>query len=242
MELSVQPRKQGPVSLGPALVTALLLAITLLLAGCTSNEDVDPQAVLNEAIPAMRALESFTFTYDVTRPEDTEPVQGTDVVALDGAVDSAGSMEAGIDLTQNGIPLHINFVAVGDTHYVQNPLTQRWQSVAASDSPVGELNLGASAIQILERIQSPAYDGQDEIEDVACHRITGTVAAEDVEGIAQAVSVDSDFPVEVWVGVEDSLIRRITLDGAATTTEPEGTVRTIELQGFNEPVEIEPPA
>jgi hypothetical protein len=240
--MTVHPRRARSRRRFAAAALLPLLALLLLAAGCSDDEEADPAEVLSQAIPAMRGLETFTFTYDVARPEDSDPVQGTDVVALEGAVNSEGSMKAGIDLLQSGIPLHINFVAVGDTHYVENPLTRRWQSVAATDSPVGKLNLGAGAIQILEKIQDPTYEGRDEIEGAQCHRIKGSVAAQDVEGIAQAISVEANFPVEVWVGVDDSLIRRITLDGAATTKEPEETVRTIELREFNQPVQIEPPA
>jgi hypothetical protein len=224
-----------------ALLLVTMVFLPLAVFACSGEEEVDPQEIFSEAIPAMKALDSFGFTYDVERPEGSAPLAGTDVAAIEGAVNAEGDMEARIDILQSGIPLQLNFVAAGDTHYVQNPLTGKWQSVAAEDSPVGRLNLGSGAIQILEKIENPSFEGSDEIEGVETYRLKGTVQAADVEGIAGAVSVDDPFPCEVWVGADDDLVRRITLSGAATSKEPAQTVRTIELTNFNEPVEIEPP-
>lgn len=227
---------------GVRAAAGLLVLALLVLAACSGDAEGDAGQVLEDAIPAMQELSSFSFTYDVQRPQDAPAVPGTDVVALEGNVDDRGGMKAQIDILQGGIPLQLNFVAVGDTHYVENPLTGAWQSVPATSSPVGELNLGSSAIQILEKVQDPEYAGREDSGGVEVDRVTGTVAAADVEGIVQAVSVDHPFPAEIWVGVEDHLVRRIILSGAATSSEHEDTVRTIELAGFNEPVEIEPPA
>jgi lipoprotein LprG len=225
----------------PWTLVPLFLLLLLLVPACSGDEEGDAELILRDAIPAMQELSSFSFDYDVQRPQDAPPVQGTDVVSLEGSVDDQGGMKALIHILQGGIPLQLNFVAVGDTHYVENPISGAWQSIPAASSPVGQLNLGASAIQILEKVQEPEYDGRDEVGGVAVDKVTGTVAAEDVEGIVQAVSVDHSFPVELWIGVEDDLVRRIVLSGAATRSEHEETVRTIDLTGFDEPVEIEPP-
>lgn len=248
MDKTVQTILPGRCSARPALgkLVALATALVLLmafLAGCpSSDEEGDAEEILSQAVPAMKALQSFAFTYDVGRPQGTQPLQGTDIVRIEGTVTAEGNMEAAIDLQQSGIPLRINFVGVGDTHYVQNPLTQQWQSLPASSSPVGELDLSSGAIQILEKVKDPSYEGTEEVAGVESHRIKGTASGADVEGIARAVDEQKDFPVEIWVGVDDKLVRRITLSGAATGNEPEETVRTIELTRFDEPVQIEPPA
>jgi lipoprotein LprG len=242
MKPTVQTLSVRSLAMAVSFGSLLLLSALLLLAGCSADDEGDAQQILQDAIPAMQALSSFSFTYDVQRPSDAPPIQGTDVVALDGSVDDEGGMRARIDILQGGIPLQIDFIAVGDTHYVENPITRSWQSVPAATSPVGELNLGASAINILEKVQDPEYEGRSEVDGAAVHQVSGTVAAEDVEGIVQALRVDHSFPVDVWVGVEDDLVRRIVLTGPATPAEHEDTVRTIDLSGFDEPVEIEPPA
>ncbi len=102
-----------------------------------------------EAVPAMQALESFHFVYEVVKPQDAKPAQGLDIARIEGDVTADGKMNASIDLLQNGVPLQVNFVAFGDVHYIQDPTSQKWQGVPAALSPVGKINLNTGAVQIL---------------------------------------------------------------------------------------------
>ena len=111
----------------------------------------------------------------------------------------------------------------------------------AAFSPVGKLNLSTGAIQILERIAEPTYVGTEDIGGVRTHHIQGEVAASEVAAIAGSTTTDEPFTGDVWIGVDDGLVRRIVVLGAATASEPEGTLRTIDLSAFDEPLDIEPP-
>ena len=56
-------------------------------------------------------------------------------------------MKATVDLNQSGVPLQLDFVATANTHYVQNPTSQKWQSVPADLSPLGKISLTSGAIE-----------------------------------------------------------------------------------------------
>jgi lipoprotein LprG len=124
---------------------------------------------------------------------------------------------------------------------VENPTNQTWQSMPAAFSPIGELNLNTGAIQILERIADPTYVGTEDIGGVRTYHIQGEVAADEVAAIAGSTTTDEPFTGDVWIGVDDDLVRRIVVLGAATANEPEGTLRTIDLSDFDEPLDIVPP-
>ncbi len=51
----------------------------------------------------------------------------------------------------------------------------------------------------------------------------------------------SALPVTVWIGQDDSLLRRARLEGPINNEEGDDIRRQIELSGFDEPVTIEPP-
>lgn len=225
---------------------ALLLAVaaTAVTLGCSQEAEapaVDPQEVFAAAVPAMKEVSSFAFTYDVVAPESSEPPTGTTISRIVGAVTIEGQMKATIDLLNRGIPLQIEFMADGDTHYIKDPASQEWQAIPAAMSPVGRLNLSAGTIQVLEKIADPSYEGTEEMDGVEVHHLRGVVEAAEVAAIAGAATSEEPFPADVWIGVDDHLVRRIELAGAATASEDPETLRIIALTGFNEPVTIEPP-
>ncbi|MHB8870834.1 MAG: LppX_LprAFG lipoprotein [Thermoleophilia bacterium] len=227
-----------------AFVALVLLLFTALLSGgCSSDDDetVDAAAVLAESTTAMEALQSFHFTYNVTKPADASQAEGFEVVRIVGDVTTEGNMQATIDMLQGGVPLQVEFVAAGATHYVQDPTTQKWQGVPAAFSPVGSLNLSAGTIQVLKRIVDPSYAATEDVGGSPAYHLTGEVAAADVAAIAGSTTSEKPFEGEVWVGVDDHLVKRIVIAGAATENEVDGTVRTIELSDFDKPVEIVPP-
>src|SRR5680860_1224873 len=52
----------------------------------------------------MGELQSFHFEYQVEKPADSEPAQGTEVVAMTGEVSKEGYMRATIDVLQEACP------------------------------------------------------------------------------------------------------------------------------------------
>lgn len=226
------------------LVAALLVMLLAVLpTGCSSGDDrsVDPVQTLKESAEAMKSLQSFHFTYEVNKPDDSPKSQGTEIARIVGDVLADGNMQATIDLLQNNVPFQVEFVAVGTTHYVQDPTSQKWQSMPAAFSPVGSLNLNKGTVQVLERIGDAKYVDTEDIGGIQAYHLSGTVQAAEVAAIAGSTTAKEPFEGEVWIGVEDHFVRRIVVSGPATANEVEGTVRTIELSAFDEPLEIVPP-
>jgi hypothetical protein len=226
-----------------SIVVAILASLALAACGggSQSTSDVDAQNVVAEAVPAMQALESFHFVYEVVKPQDAKPAQGFDIARIEGDVTADGKMKASIDLLQNGVPVQVDFVALGDVHYFQDPTSQIWQSVPAAMSQVGKINLNTGAVQILQKVDKLEYVDTQDVGGVKTYHLRGTVAPAEVASIAGAVSTTEPFACEVWVGVDDHLVRRIQISGAATASEDPKTVRTIDLSAFNQPVTIEAP-
>ena len=229
-------------------VAVLLLAATMLgtvavtTSGCSKKAaNVDPKATFAASITAMKALTSLHVTYEVKRPANAKPVQGLDIVGLTGDLTADGKMQATIDVQQNGIPLQLEFISVPPTQYLKDPVSGKWQSVPASASPVGTLNVSAGVAQILDRVTGAKYVGTESRNGVETYRFTGGVKGADVAGIVRTVDPTASFTVDLWIGVDDHYVHSVEMVGAAAAGEDAKTVRSINLSKFNEPVDIKPP-
>jgi hypothetical protein len=221
---------------------AFLLCLPGLAAGCGGNgEDIDAQALLRETSANMKAIEGFRFEYIVEQPEQTEPPQGLSIRSIAGEVSAEGAMRAIVKVSQSGILLELEFVAIDDTHYLQDPLSKKWQSIAAENSPVGPLNLNTGTIQIIDQISGATYVSRETIAGTATYRIKGTVTADELAAIAGSVTSTGTFPCELWIGVDDKLLRKVTVEGPAQVEEPPGISRTILLSELDTAFDISAP-
>ncbi|NLE74075.1 MAG: LppX_LprAFG lipoprotein [Actinobacteria bacterium] len=243
-----RPSNAGPhkkTTSGLPILLILVMVIALLApAGCSGRDPatpVDAAEVLRSAIEPMKIASSFHFSYAVTKPQGSKPPQGTEIVSIVGDVSLEGSMKATVDLNQSGVPLQFQFVATEDIHYVQNPTSQKWQSVPADLSPIGRINLSSGAVQILEQVRHAKYISTKKIGGVMCYEVEGSVAATDIADIVASANATTDLHCVIWIGVDDRLLHRIQLTGAAEVDEDPRVLRTIELSRFDEPLVIEVP-
>ncbi|MBN1630635.1 MAG: LppX_LprAFG lipoprotein [Thermoleophilia bacterium] len=227
-----------------ALVVAVLLFVPSLgvLAGCDEEPaTVDPQAVLSACSAKMKEIAGFHFVYEVHKPAGTQPGKGLDINRITGEVNATGDMQATIDAIWGGTPVAVGFISVSGTHYIQDPLSLKWQSMPESDSPVGRLSLGAGTIRIMDNVMEAVYEGVEKKGGAKTHHISGMVAAEQVDAIAGAVTVTEPFPTDIWVGVDDNYIYEVDFTGAATSNETEGFWRSITLSDLDTHFDIQAP-
>ncbi len=240
MRIHVQSRARS-IAVRVVLAFVVLLVLFLSVAACGGSKSVDPKTVLAQASTNMKKIQGFHFVYEVHRPSNAQPGSSLEIDRIIGDVNSKGDMQATLDVTESGIPLSLKFVEIGQTQYIQNPLTQKFQSVAVKDSPVGSLNLNAGTIRILDQLTGTSYVGQEKKGGVQTYHIAGTAASTDVAAIAGAVSTATPFPTDVWIGVSDSLVYEVDIHGPATTTEDKSIWRSIVLSNLNTFVDIKPP-
>jgi hypothetical protein len=229
-----------PVSL--VLAVLVLAGAMLGLAACGgAPENVDPTTVLNAASVKMKEINGFHFVYQVHKPESSPMREGAEILKIEGDINTDGNMQATIQLLGGGVLINVDFVAVGDTHYIRYPLTTKWQAIPAAESPVGTVNLSSGTIRILDQIYDTTYQGSDKKGGAKTYHIKGTVAAVDVEAIAGSTNTDQPFPTELWVGTTDNLLYEVDIFGAATPDETDGYWRSIVLSNQDEAVEIKAP-
>jgi hypothetical protein len=224
------------------LAAFLSLTFATFVAGCGDEpQNVDAVAVLHTTSANMKQIAGFHFVYKVHVPESALASVGGGIVQVEGDINAAGNMTAKVKLIGGGVLFTVDFVAMGDLHYIKYPLSNEWQSMAPEESPIGDLNLSAFSIKILDQIADATYQGTDKKDGVKTYHIVGMVTGEDVEQIAGSVSAGDLFETHLYVGIEDGLLREVDIMGAMTKSEVEGTWRSIELSSLDTEFVIEAP-
>jgi hypothetical protein len=162
---------------------------------------------------------------------------------MTGDVNAAGDMTAAVDATYSGLPVTVGIIALGDTYYVQDPISQKWKSVSAADSPVGKLSLNSGTIRILDEIANTSFVGEESKGGVKTYHIKGQVADTEVKAIAGLVDlgVTPTFPTDLYIGVKDGLVYEVDIYGAATQEETKDHWRSIVLSNLGQSVTVEAP-
>jgi hypothetical protein len=222
------------------LVALVIVGTALFSVGCGGGDEaqVDPAVVLSDCAAKMKQIKGFHFVYEVHKPGNAKPAPGLEIARITGDVNSEGNMRAVIDVTQSSMPLTLNFAQVGDAQYLQVGV---WQKIPIESSPVGKLSLGAGTVMILQQVSGATYQGRESKGGTECYHISGTVPAEAVKSIAQSTTTTSPFPVDIWIGVEDSYVYEVDIHGAAAAEEVSGTWRSITLSDHDIFVDIKAP-
>ncbi len=219
-------------------VLAVTSAVVLAVAGCGGDDGPTPEALVEASVAATEEVGSFHFTFD----SENVPVGGG--LQLTGAEgDAAVPDRVAADVTGafGGVPIQTRIVAIGDDVWLENPLSGGWTTVDVGTTPQALLDPASGVLAVLEQVSDIAEDGTETVGDVEATRLTGTATAEAVAPLVAVTPGDGVTDVTIWIGSDDSLLRRIRVEGAVAEGEPESAVRVVEISRFDEPVTIEPP-
>ena len=90
-------------------------------------------------------------------------------------------------------------------------------------------------------LAEPSLLGQETLEDVTTHRISGKLPSDSLVPLLSTVSPGLTVDTEVWIGEDDSYLRKVVFRGVAVAGDAEDIVRTIVLSKFNQAAEVEAP-
>ena len=219
----------------------LVIAVS---AGCGGGggggREPSVEEIVRRTAERTAALESFHFRFEIENAPAGKA--GLNLTFADGDLVVPNQLRAKVAGTFSGIPLRSELIFFRDQHYLKDPLTGRWRKLDAKTGPVaffdpakGVLSVIESAVQ-LERTGSGRVGGDD------TYRLRGFVRDGAVTPILNNKPRGRLVPLELWVGQDDFVIRRIRLKGPIAADESEDIVRTVEVSQFDRPFTIEPPA
>jgi hypothetical protein len=228
-------------------ILALGVALVAIAAGCGGDEGSEGPTgdeIVAQASDAFASTKSFHLVYDLAIAPPAG--SGLRLTHADGDVEVADGEQKGIGLavagTFSGIPLESELVIVAGDGFLKDPLTGAWRELDVTQVPGAFFDLLDGVPAVLRSVEDVERAGDEQVGGVAAYRLRGKITARKLAAFLGNTPSDKLVPVELWVGQDDSLIRRIEVEGPVEEGEPDDVTREVELSGFGKSVHIERPA
>jgi LppX_LprAFG lipoprotein len=224
--------------------------LALLLIACGGDDDADetPEPTPTETITAASILEDAvaasanleTFHFKLTQENATIPIPpNLDLESAEGDLVLPDRLKAELESDVQGINVSVDAIAIGSDTWITNPFTRQYQHLDIDLRDFADL--GGLLPVLLPAIEDPTLEGTTTIDGDEAYKIVGTASSSDLqEGLPFALP-DREVRIELWLGVDDLLPRRVRVIGELIAGEGESAVREISLSKINQPVEINPP-
>jgi hypothetical protein len=221
------------------------LAVALLLVACGGGDSSEPATeksasdILEDASKAAADVDSFHFKLSHQNGSTPLPLN-LSLESAEGDIVVPDKLKADVKAEAAGINVSVKIIGIGNQTWVTNPFTRDWQRLGGTN--IRDFADPAALVTgILPAVKDPQIAGREEVDGTSTYKLTGTIdsaALSDSLGIAEP---GQTVTVEAWIGVEDSLPRRVKLIGRLTEDERENVTRQVDLSRYNQPVDIQQP-
>ena len=196
---------------------------------------VNPAAVLLESGRTMQTLESFHFRLD--HQEGYTALMNLALSEAEGDIVKPDKMSVDLVGGSGGFLIKSGLIVLGDDSFMINPLTAEWEAVPREASPLGFFDPQEGIASMVVAIEAPvltSFDGR-------VYTIEGHLPADALSPLIGPTLDGATVSIEVSISVDGYYLECVVFVGAAKEGEIEGTIRTIKLSRFDEPVTIEAP-
>ena len=236
-----------PAARARAASFALLACLPAILATCGPEQpspapELTAEQVRDRAANAMRGLSSAHFV--VGHQEG-----GTDLgfgmltkAEGDGLFpDRAVFLATAVAQQFGGITLEFDIVQHGGDTYLKDRISNRWQTLAPDVLLISFAGVNDAIADAIAAIDRPALSGSEADGGGETLLLVGAVDAVALAGLVPSAPAGSILDLQVWVGREDFLVRRVEMTGVLFDADPPSMTRYLELSEFDKPLTIEPP-
>ncbi|HXH21131.1 MAG TPA: LppX_LprAFG lipoprotein [Dehalococcoidia bacterium] len=228
--------------LGLAGVIAAAVAATALAAACGGDggdaSGVSAQEVLSRAAQRFASVKTFHFRLEHENGA-TQIVFGLGIDTAEGDFVLPDRMSAEARGKLGPATVSVRLVAIGDRTWVTNPFSRQFER--APGSVLDIIDPAALVAAVARSLRDAKVEGSDSVDGVRAYRVKGSMRTDDLaEGLSFG-EPGRTVEVEVWVGRDDSLIRRARLKGPMAAGEADNIVRQLSLSRYDAPVTIEEP-
>ena len=235
---SVGCRRSEPAGITP---TALgLAAPTATPAPTPTPVPIDPYDLLRRSGTIMGELETFHFRIHHERGSlELLPAFFVD----EGEGDVANPDKLSITFSGSiggGFAIRSGIITLGESSYMINPLTGKWEAAQTGVSPLGFFSpsrgIGAMLSELDEvRLLKP--DG----EEKSVFRIRGVLGAEALAPLVGETLKGATVDVELTLDSKRLYLLQAKITGNVKPTDAEDPIRIITLSDFEKPISIEAP-
>jgi lipoprotein LprG len=219
-----------------AVAAALLVA---LAAGCGGSSGPSAKELVSESVAKTAAVRTFHLVIDVEHVPT--PSTGLGLTFVDGDVVVPDKLRGRVGGTFLGIALSSELVVVGDQYFLKIPFTGKWRTIDVATLPSAFFDPEQGILAVIDGATDVTRDGSEDVGGVPTYRLKAKVRADSLKPLLNTAEGSQELPIELWIGKDDLLLRRLRLSGPVSPDEGEDAVRTVELSAFDEPVQISAP-
>ena len=234
-------------------ILAALVSALLLTSACSSSSTStplpdptstpSPLRVLEESSARMLLITTASFTLEEDEGETSARFFGLELQSMEGQISLPESFVIRVGAISPLGFLKVDIVGVGDD-VLMSDLIQRgkWNRLPADALPFDFVNLASTLSDIIPFIREVRLAGTERVDGVVSWRIRGIVASESLRRLVTGAAPGFEVGLELWIGQDDHLLRRIRIEGALYSGDTAGVVRVLDIGEFDQPVEIVLPA
>ncbi len=207
----------------------------------TSTSTLLPaSSVLPQAIQAFDSLQTFHFT--LTHQNGTTPIpNGLQLVSADGDVIVPDHLYASITAKAGNQTVMVQVIGIGSQGWITNPFNRQWQPLPNGTTISDFFDPTQGVKAVIGSLQNAEVVGQEKVDGVDTWHVTGTIPSDALTAAVPVAKPGYTVGIEVWIGLSDSLIRRVYLEGPIEPDEANNIVRQLTLSNFGEQVAVTPP-
>ena len=219
----------------------LAAVLVLLASGCGGGSGSGQSAddLVAASVEATSAVTSFHLSIDTENIATSN--SGLSLKFVDGDVLVPDKLKGKVGGTFAGISISTELIVVGDTYYLKSPFGNTWQKIDVATLPSAFFDPEHGILAVIQGATDLENDGSEEVGGVDCYRVKGKVRAQDLTTLLSDASGAQELDMELWIGKDDKLVRRLRLTGPISSAEAAAAVRTVELSEFDEAVQITAP-
>lgn len=210
--------------------------------------DASPQEILLASFVAMDAVGSFHFELEAGLTAPDVGITTEIPMTLTGDFQAPDRMKAAATVSLGLFAVQSQIVIIGDTIYATDLQTGEWEVTSEPElllfNPLDFVGSGAPG---LEDFSGVALAGAEVLSGVQVYHVSATVPG---ESLGQP---DGDVRADLWIGVGDSLVYQIGIEGQFPLDAVAGALGAGQISGtadlrltmtfsdFGKPVQIDAP-
>ena len=206
--------------------------------------------ILDAVVVAQAAVETGSIAIEVTATQGgVTPVETSFTISGDFQAPDRSRFTTVV--STGGLSSEFDSIVIGDEAYQQDPLSGEWDASPDALGVAGESGYLGKLLPVFEDYASAPLTlvGVENRDGVQVYILEGSLPASDADFLPGDVGVLEDAPdapldLEVWIGVEDSLLRRLEY-GSQYTDELTGhstaTHTVVTYLDYGKEVDIQAP-
>lgn len=243
-----------PIALLRRLSIAVVMAALLgLAAGCATESEPTPTPaatptpvpdvgeLLSMAGEKMAAMKSAKFGM-VDETETGAKFFDTTFKSMEAEVKTPDSFRMLVDVVAPAFGfVEIEMMAVGDQAFMKLSEDAPWAPLPLDQVPFNFGGLGPTLRDVLARLEDATLEGREAIRGAQTFRVAGNITSGDLADLITTADPGHDVTLTVWIDEAEHVLRQIRIEGQIYDDDGPGTVRLLDIEGIDVPVDIQLP-